>query len=73
MFLSLRVSSLIHSSGSRDAISHARAIGLRRRNAPFPVALCPTSAAISAQRDVILSLNIDIGMLSDELKCSLYA
>jgi hypothetical protein len=29
-------------------------------------------AAISAQRDVILSLNIDIAMLTDELKCSLY-
>ncbi len=30
-------------------------------------------AAISAQRDGILSLNIDIAMLTDELKCPLYA
>ncbi len=33
----------------------------------------PAIAAISAQRDVILSLNIDIALLTDELKCSLYA
>ncbi len=30
-------------------------------------------ATISAQRGVILSLNIDIAMLTDELKCSLHA
>ena len=33
----------------------------------------PATAAISAQRDVILNLDIDIALLTDELKCPLYA
>ncbi len=37
------------------------------------ISLAQPRAAISAQRGVILSLNIDIALLNDELKCSLYA
>ena len=33
----------------------------------------PASAAISAQRVVALSFSIDIAMLTDDLKCTLYA
>ena len=33
----------------------------------------PAKAAISAQRGVLLSLNIDIAKSTDDLKCSLYA
>ncbi len=37
------------------------------------ISLAQPRAAIGAQRDVILSLNIDIAVLADELKCSLYS
>ena len=45
-------------------------INTRRRSR---ISRAQPRAAISAQRDVILSLNIDIAMLTDELECSLYA
>ncbi len=37
------------------------------------ISLAQPRAAISAQRDVILSLNIDIALLIKELKCLVYA
>jgi hypothetical protein len=37
------------------------------------ISLAQPRAAINAQRDVILSLNIDIALWIEELKCSTYA
>ncbi len=60
---------IAHSRGFRCS-SAARAVGSRRRSR---MSLAQSRAAINAQRDVILSLNIDVALMTEELKCSTYA
>jgi hypothetical protein len=60
------------SSGASAAVAQfGRSLIKSRRQSR--ISRAQQRAAISAQRDVILNLNINITMMTDKLKCSLYA
>ena len=67
------VALLVRSSGASAAVARlGRSLIKSRRRLRISLAQ-PRAASSGAQRDVVLSLNIDIALLTDELKCPLYA